>query len=125
MELLEFGADQPQINVKPMALPTIKHDPISVFLSLSSLILPFIFWEDTFLAYILLLTPIYLPYRSYSLSASLVFIAFVWPGTSERNLLMRVFLIMNAIYMATTTKRNLKYRMTPIKVENIELPLLI
>lgn len=82
MELEELEIDQPQIVVKPMALPSIKHDPFSAFLSLSALILPFLLWEDTFLAYLLLLTPLYLPYKSYYLAASLALTALLWPSVT-------------------------------------------
>jgi hypothetical protein len=71
--------DQPQLNLKPMALPNLKYDPISAFLCLSSLLLPFLLWEDTFLAYVLILSPIYLAYKSYYLSVALTIIAIAWP----------------------------------------------
>jgi hypothetical protein len=108
-----------------MALPIMKHDPISAFLALSSLIIPFLLWEDTFLGYLLILTPLYLPYKSFYLSGSLALCAFLWPHVTERNLMMRAFLLMNAIYIAITRNRQQKYKMTPTQVENSEFPILI
>lgn len=108
-----------------MALSSTKYDPISAFLALSSLIMPFLLWEDTFLAYLLIIAPLYLPYKSYYLSATLALCALLWPQLSERNLMMRAFLIMNALYIALTHHRQPKYKMTPTQIENSEFPLLI
>jgi hypothetical protein len=108
-----------------MALPSIKHDPVSAFLSLSALIVPFLLWENTFLAYVLILAPLYLAYKSYYLSSCLTLLALLWPEVTERNLLMRAFILMNAIYIAITHNRQIRYKMTPTRIENSEFPLLI
>lgn len=63
-----------------MALPIMKHSPLSAFISFSSILLPFLFWEDTFLAYILIISPIYISYKSYYLAIVLGLIAIFWPN---------------------------------------------
>jgi hypothetical protein len=92
---------------------------------LLGILLPFLLWEDTLLAYVLIFSPIYLVYSSRTLAGCLLLTALLWPSVTERNLSMRLALLVDAAYIAFFAPRVAKYKMTPTKVHNNDFVLLI
>ena len=125
MEIPELNTNEPSLYNKPIAIPEFKQTPVSAFLSLAGIIIPFIFWEDTLLVYVLMASPLFLVYSSRNLAFGLFLTAVLWPSVSERNLLMRILLIVDGIYVMLSAKRVVKYKMTATALKNNDFPLLI
>jgi hypothetical protein len=80
-------------------------------------------WADTILAFILMLSPIYLLTNSKIIAFILILLAIVWPDHSQNDFLMRIIMIADGIYMATTSVRASKYKMIPSKIKNSDFPI--
>ena len=110
---------------KPMAVPEIRHNPFSAFMALVGIILPFLFWEDSIFIYLLILSPLYLVYSSKWLALGLLATAVLWPHITERNMLMRLVLIVDSVYIGFFASKSTKYKITPTKVPNNDFVFLI
>ena len=108
-----------------MAVPEIRHNPFSAFMALVGIILPFLFWEDSIFIYVLILSPLYLVYSSKWLALGLLATAVLWPNITERNMLMRLVLIVDSIYIGFFASKSTKYKITPTKVPNNDFVFLI
>lgn len=125
-----MGEDYHTVAAKPMALPQWPHSPVEVFLSLCGIVLPLLLWTDSFLSYVVLLTPLFMLFTSKWLGVVLVVGAASWPDKwNERTVAMRLLLGVVGFTLlwkaASQGEGRVKYRMTPTKVPNSGIPLLI
>jgi hypothetical protein len=109
-----------------VVLTLLEFTPISAFLSLSSVILTFTVAPSSPLPFLLLLTPLYINSHNYGLGASLVLGSLAWPTDDySSELIVRLALVVNSLYMMSSANRTEKYKMLPGKVINEGLPILL
>lgn len=110
---------------------------MSAFLSLCGLIVPFSEAPDTLIPFLLILSPIYINKKSKILCFILILIAIFWPLNSRKNsnswlisiddndIIMRILLLIDSVYMFISFKKAGKYKMTPSQIENNQFPIVI
>lgn len=134
---IDIETKTPLIRLRQYAIEENTFTPLSAFLSLCGLIVPFTESPDTIIPFLLILSPIYINKKSKILSIVLILIAVLWPvhgkhiskhwfSTIEQNdIIMRVLILLDAIYMIVAFRRPGKYKMTPSQIENNQFPILI
>lgn len=99
---------------------------ISALLSLAGVVLAFTVSPTSPLPFVLLLTPLYINTHSYGLGVALIVGSLAWPSSpQETHFVVRVSLILNAMYLMGSNNRKERYRMMPAKILNEGVPILL
>lgn len=126
MQLNPSPTPQPLLYNKQTVLTLLEFTPISALLALAGVVLAFTVPPVTPLPFLLLLTPLYINTHSFGLGVVTIVAAVCWPsGQYGREIVVRVALVINALYMISSTNRVEKYRMLPGRVVNSGFPILL